>query len=49
MFTHLQQRNVSESNAAVETAVRELPLNANNALLLGLLIISALSGVVLIV
>ena len=44
----LQLRDVHKMNAVFKAAVRTLPLNANIALLLGLLIIPTLSGVVLI-
>ena len=48
MFMSLQQRNVRKMDAVLKAAVRTLPLNANIALLLGLLIIPTLSGVILI-
>ena len=44
MFTGLQQRELQEQNAGVKSAVRTLPLNAVDALLLGLLIIPTLGG-----
>ena len=44
----LQQRGVRKMDAVFTAAVRTLPLNANIALLLGLLIIPTTSGVVLI-
>ena len=48
MFVSLQQRDVRKINAVLTDAVRTLPLKANIALLLGLLIIPTLNGVVLI-
>jgi len=48
MFVSLQQRDVRKINAVLTDAVRTLPLKANIALLLGLLIILTTSGVVLI-
>jgi len=48
MVMSLQQRDVGEMNAVFSAAAGTLPLNANIALLLGLLIIPTLSGVVLI-
>ena len=49
MFTSLQQQDAHRENAGVKSAVRALPLNVIDALLLGLLIIPTLSGVILIV
>ena len=49
MFTGLQQREVREQDAGVKSAIRTLPLNAVDALLLGLLIIPTFGGEILIV
>ena len=48
MLMSLQQRDVRKMNTVLTDAVRTLPLKANIALLLGLLIIPTLSGVILI-
>ena len=48
MFMSLQQRDVRKMNVVLKATVRTLPLKADIALLLGLLIIPTLSGVVLI-
>jgi len=50
MLTSLQQPDVHTQKTALQASVtnRLVRLNANYALLLGLIIISALSGVVLI-
>jgi hypothetical protein len=48
MFFNLQQRDTHQLNTGRKVAVGDLLLSANTSLLLSLIIISTLSGVVLI-